>query len=187
MKLNLKNLEEKPKNKILIICAILSLVAFLIINSIMSPIESSLKGSTGYGVLEFELAWNADTIRTIFNAWGTEGMEKELFVTYIDFLYIIAYSILIFSLNLLITRQIKGKLKEFGLIISIFPFIAGIFDIIENINLILMLTNEAFIDMGSPLIASLCASIKFTLLIVAIIYFFIALLNFLIIKIRKKD
>ncbi|MGQ4875415.1 MAG: hypothetical protein ACP6IY_15220 [Promethearchaeia archaeon] len=187
MNLNLKKLEEKPTNKFLIICAILSLIVFLIINSIMSPIESSLKGSTGYGVLEFELAWNADTIKTIFKAWGTGGMEKELFVTYIDFLYIIGYSFLIFSLNLLITRQTRGKLREFGLIISIFPFIAGIFDIIENINLILMLINDVFIDMGSPLIASLCASIKFTLLIIAIIYFFIALLNFLIIKIRKKD
>ena len=83
---------------------------------------------------------------------------------------------------LLVTRKLEGKTQNMGLYFTIMPFIAGIFDVIENTFLLLMLSNETFVWSLSPFIASLCATIKFSLIFIAIIFFVVALI---IITIKK--
>ena len=185
MKMFVEKLKEFPKQKVLAIITILSFIAFLILTLIMQSIESELKSSTGYGVLEFEFAWTPEVIREIFNAWGSAGKKKEATAIYLDFLYIPSYGLFIAGCILLVTRKLEGKLQNFGLYITITPIIAGVFDVIENINLLLMIENDAYIETGSPFIASLCASIKFGLLFLGICFFIIALIALVINKIRK--
>ena len=181
----LDKLIEFPKNKTVILITLIAFILSLLINQfIMAPIEAELKGSTGYGVIEFEFAWTSEQINTIFKAWGSEGKKKETFVTYVDFLFIPCYSFFMAGCILLVTRKLEGKLQEIGLYMTIMPFIAGIFDVIENINLLLMLTNESFIWSLSPFIASLCATIKFSLLFIAIIFFIVALIIVIIKKFK---
>jgi len=93
-------------------------------------------------------------------------------------LYKIAGEFSIYSLKL-------GKLQPIGLWIVVSPYIAGVLDVIENINLLLMIYNSAFIDLGSPLIASICATVKFGLIFLGIGFFLISLLVLLIQKIKK--
>ncbi len=65
----LEKLKEFPKNKILILITIIAFLSFLLIQVIvMGPIESVLKSTTGYGVLEFEFAWVPEVINNIFTA-----------------------------------------------------------------------------------------------------------------------
>ncbi|MHA1467332.1 MAG: hypothetical protein ACTSP6_04535, partial [Promethearchaeota archaeon] len=85
---------------------------------------------------------------------------------------------------LLVTRKLEGKSQKMGLYFTIMPFIAGIFDVIENTFLLLMLTNETFVWSLSPFIASLCATIKFSLLFLAIIFFIVALIVVIIKKFK---
>ncbi len=181
----LEKLKEFPKQKVLTIITLISFIAFLLLTMIMQSIENELKGSTGYGVMDFEFAWTPETIRKIFSAWGSAGKKKEATATYWDFLYIPSYSFFMAGCILLVTRKLEGKLQNYGLYITITPLVAGVFDVIENINLLLMLGNDAYIDMGSPFIASLCALIKFVLLFLAICFFLIALIILIINKIRK--
>jgi len=49
---------------------------------------------------------------------------------------------------------------EIGLLLSLSTIIAGIFDAVENVNLLLMLNDTAYISTLSPFFASLCASFK---------------------------
>lgn len=181
----LEKLIAVPKNKVVLLITIGTFIlALLISQCIMAPIEAELKGSTGYGVIEFELAWTSEQINRIFKAWGSEGKKKEIFVTYVDFLFIPCYSLFMAGCILMVTRILEGKLQEIGLYMTITPFIAGIFDVIENINLLLMLTNESFIWSLSPFIASLCATIKFSLIFIAIGFFVIALIIIVIKKFK---
>ncbi|MFW9899054.1 MAG: hypothetical protein ACFFDO_07325 [Candidatus Thorarchaeota archaeon] len=184
-KILIEKFKEFPKQKVLAIITIVAFIAFLILALIMQSIERELKGSTGYGVMEFEFAWTPEMIRKIFNAWGSAGKKKEATAICWDFLYIPSYGLFIAGCILLVARKLEGKLHNYGLYITITPFIAGIFDIIENISLLLMLGNDATIDMGFPFIASLCALIKFSLLFVGICFFFVALIALIINKIRK--
>jgi len=183
--MNLEKLKEFPRNKILILITIVAfIIGILISQLIMAPIEAELKGSTGYGVIEFEFAWTSEQVNKIFNAWGSEGKKKEVFVTYIDFIFILCYSLFMAGCILLVTRKLEGKTQKMGLYFTIMPFIAGIFDVIENIFLLLMLTNETFVWSLSPFIASLCATIKFSLLFLAIIFFIVALIIVIIKKFK---
>jgi len=181
----LEKLIEFPKNKAVILITLIAFILALLISQfIMAPIEAELKGSTGYGVIEFEFAWTSEQINTIFKAWGSEGKKKEAFVTYVDFLFIPCYSLFMAGCILLVTRKLEGKLQEIGLYMTILPFVAGIFDVIENISLLLMLTYDAFIWSLSPFIASLCATIKFSLIFIAIIFFIAALIIVIIKKLK---
>ena len=83
---------------------------------------------------------------------------------------------------LLVTRKLEGRTQKIGLIITLTPFIALVFDVIENINLLLMLANDSFIRSGSPFIASLCATIKFSIIFLGWAF----LLYGLIVLIGKK-
>lgn len=183
IKLNLEKLKEFPRNKILILITIAAfIIGILISQLLMAPIEAELKGSTGYGVIDFEFAWTSEQVDKIFKAWGPEGMKKEVFVTYVDFVFIPCYSLFMAGCILLVSRKLEGKTQNMGLYFTIMPFIAGIFDVIENTFLLLMLTNETFVWSLSPFIASLCATIKFSLIFIAIIFFVVALI---IITIKK--
>lgn len=181
----LEKLIEFPKNKAVILITLIAFILALLISQfIMAPIEAELIGSTGYGVIEFEFAWTSEQINRIFKAWGSEGKKKEAFVTYIDFLFIPCYCVFMAGCILLVTRKLEGKLQEIGLYMTILPFVAGIFDVIENISLLLMLTYDAFIWSLSPFIASLCATIKFSLIFIAIIFFVVALILLIIKKFK---
>lgn len=176
----LDKLLEWPKKKILMIITLIAFVAFIILTLSFSPTETELKTATGYGIMEFELAWTAEMIQTIFAAWGQAGMQKQVLVNVLDYLYMPAYAFFIGGMILIVARNAEGKLQKISLIMVLTPFVAAGFDVVENINLLLMLFDPAYITMGSPFAASLCASIKFTFLLAGIFYFFIALILLLI-------
>lgn len=181
----LERLLETPRKKGLIIITVVSFIAFILLTLVMLPTEMYLKGNTGYGVFEFEFAWTSERINQIFNAWGSGGKQRQALVTYIDFLYIISYSVCYAGCILLITRKLKNKSQKIGLIMTLTPFIAGVFDVIENINLLLMLANDQYVNGGSPFIASLCATIKFGLIFLGWIFMLYGLLILLRKKLRK--
>jgi len=184
----LEKLKEFPKNKILILITIIAFISLLIIQiTVMSPIETELKSTTGYGVLDFEFAWVPEVINSIFTAWGPGGIGKETFATCIDFLYLLSYSIFGFGLVLVPIRWAEGKLQEIGLFMSLTPLIAGVFDVIENINLLIMLGNPSSFQSFIPFVASLSTVLKFGLLFAGIIFLVIALLLMLISRLKKKS
>lgn len=181
----LAKLLEIPKNKGLILITVVSFIAFILLTLVMLPTELYLKGNTGYGVFEFEFAWTAERINQIFRAWGSDGKQRQALVTYIDFFYIHSYAFCYAGCILLVTRKLEGKSQKIGLKMTITPFIAGVFDVIENINLLLMLANDSFIRSGAPFIASLCATIKFSLIFLGWIFILYGLLILIGKKLKK--
>ena len=80
--------------------------------------------------------------------------------------------ILLLALTIFIIRITKGKYQEFGLKVSLLPFLAALFDVVENIFLLIMLFNyDKPVFFLFPLIASTCAVIKFGLIIGCLVYF----------------
>jgi hypothetical protein len=180
----LDRLIEKPRNVVILIITIIGFLIFILINQlIFAPLATQV---TGYGILDFEFAWTKEQILVIFSAWGSEGITLEVLGVYWDFLYIIGYVSFISGCLLLVVRQLDGKLQIIGLWIFLTPIFAGIFDLIENINLLLMLNLTPNFSEFIPPIASISALIKFGLLFVGIAFFFIGLILLIIKRIRKK-
>ena len=179
----LEKLKKTPSDLILLIIAAIGIIILLVINMLVfEPLANSVYF---YGILDFEFAWTKDQILIIFTAWGGEGIALQTTGVYWDFLYVIGYSVPLFALILLFTRKLSGKIVDIGLYMSLTPFVAGIFDLIENINLLIMLNDTPNFDAFVPLIASISAFIKFGFLLVGAI-FFLAVLVLSLIKRFKK-
>jgi len=180
----LNKLKNTPKNKLLTLSTIIGIVIVILLYLLVFiPIEATMNE---FGILDFELAWSSDRAEAILFAWGTSGINKQTLAIYWDFLFIIGYVSIVFSLNLLVSRRLNGKLQNFGIIMTLLGPISGLFDVIENINLLLMLDTPTTVSSINPFTASLSATIKFGFLIAAIIFFVIALIILLIKKVKKK-
>ncbi len=178
----LEKLKKEPSDLILLVFAAIAIVILLTINIlIFEPLAHSVYE---YGILDFEFAWTKEQILIIFGVWGDEVMASQAAGVYWDFLYIIGYTVPLFALILFVSRKLDEKVLNIGLYMSLTPFIAGIFDIVENINLLVMLNEPAFASFV-PLIASLSATIKFGFLIVGAIFFLVALVLLVLKKIKK--
>ena len=179
----LERFKESPKEKLVIILTLVGLaIVLLLYILVFMPIEASV---STYGILDYEFAWTSDRVEIIFSAWGANGIAKQILSVYWDFLYIVGYVSLALGLILLVLRRSEGKMQTLGLYFVLAPFLTGIFDIIENMNLLVMLSNPTPILSINPFLASISALIKFSFLFAAIGYFVIALLIIISNKIKK--
>ena len=180
----LDKLIKFPRTLYVLIITIGAFLLFILINQLVFASLSALVST--YNVLDFEFAWTADRIGIIFAAWGAAGMDAQALGVYWDFLYIIGYGFFISGCILLVSRILSGKYQKIGLYMMLTPLIAGIFDLIENINLLVMLQNPTSFGAIVPFFASVSALIKFALLILGIGFFFIALILMLISIIKNR-
>ena len=177
----IKNLSVFPRDKTLYIATVISLIFTGIIFLLMRPVEAELKSLTSYGVMELEFAWTATQIDNILSAWGNSLISKEIGVTLLDFGFLVFYSTTMAGVTIILTRKIfQETLNNWGYKIALVPFLAAIFDVIENVNLLLMLTSPSSFPTFSPFVASICAVIKFSLLGVTAIFWLIGCVHTLL-------
>jgi len=183
--MNLEKLKKSPSDLVLLIAAALGIIILLAINILI--FEDIATGSYKYSILDFEFALTKERIILIFTTWGRLGMALQASGVYWDFLYIFGYAIPLFALILFFSRKLEDRVATIGFYMSLTPIVAGIFDLIENINLLIMLNMTPDFASFVPLITSISATIKFGFLIVGAIFFLVALFLFLIKKIKKQD
>ncbi len=183
--MNLEKLKKYPSDLVLLIAAALGIIILLTINIlIFEPMSTAVYP---YGILDFEFAWTKEQVLTIFFIWGDQGMALQEAGVYWDFLYIFGYAVPLFALIFFFSRKLEDRAATIGLYMSLTPIIAGVFDLIENINLLIMINETPNFASFVPLIASVSATIKFGFLIVGAIFFLVALVLFIIKKIKKQD
>ena len=173
--------KERPKTSNLLIILLISLVVFGILQIVIfQPIESSLKTSSGFGVLDLEFAWTPEMMQIILDAWQVDGRSQEIVVTILDFIYLACYSLFISGLILLVARKLRDRFQEIELKFILIPILAGFFDVIENIFLLIMLGSGQAVIFLFPLITSICATIKFILIYTAVICFAAGIIGILL-------
>lgn len=182
----LEKLKEFPKNLYVLIITIIGFLIFILTTTLVFASINQMVPPP-YGILDFEFAWVPEQVLIIFASWGPSGMAAETLAIYWDFLYIVGYGSFIFGAILLVTRRLEGRLQKIGLWMTLAPILAGIFDIIENINLLVMLDAAPTFSSFVPFLASLMALIKFSVLILGIAFFFVALVIAIIKLIRKRN
>ena len=171
-----------PKYKTLLIVTLISSIPFIALTLVFILNELRLMQVAGYGVLDFELAWTPDVINTIFFKWGAVEMQQQTLITYIDYVFIPSYVIFGAECILIVTRKLEGKLQQTGLILTLVFLLAGIFDAVENINLLIMLNNAGSFEAYNPFFASLCASFKISSLGAGMGFLYIASMTLILKK-----
>jgi hypothetical protein len=123
-------------------------------------------------IVRFEFAWNQQTAEKILKVWQDDGVRKDFQRSiYWDFGFILFYVPLIGLACIMASKSFPIPiLRNEGFVADLVWLlcIAGILDVIEDICM-LQTIGGASISYW-PLMASLCASIKFFLIIVGLLY-----------------
>ena len=171
-------LSDKLQNRAFIIMLPLTLLAMFIEQVTGGPLKTDAAPS---GVVSFELAGKLSLAQEMVKSWGALGQVYAGVNIGFDFVYIITYVIAIGLGCVIVARG--GFLTSVGNILAWAMFAAGLFDCIENYNLIQVLLG--FGQETNAMLAQWCAMVKFTIVGLGLAYFFIGGAIVLVKKIRK--
>jgi hypothetical protein len=134
--------------------------------------EKPLEHTGGPGILGFEFAATKARASQILAEWGPKGRHTARLSLIVDYAYMVSYGGF-FTLAGLATRDLARardwrRLAAAGTIVPFFATAAALFDATENVFLLLVLEGHG--GEHAPLIATICSSIKFTLITIAIAY-----------------
>lgn len=121
------------------------------------------------GIVSLEIAPSAEAISAVLAGLKADDLiGKTRQNIFIDFFFIPFYAMLFYTLAGSISVRMKGKAATAGVLLAFFSLIAGLFDVFENI-LILLATYGIYNDF-TAILTAIFASAKFLLLFVALLY-----------------
>jgi len=128
----------------------------------------------GMGVVYLELSFTSVNFRGVLLSWGPDGIELFLSTIWLDFIFPVAYSLLLSSTASLLLRQRTisetPSLAGFMYAACFVPLVAAALDYIENMLHIIIISNRLFSDTLIA-VASAMAVFKFILLITILVFF----------------
>lgn len=164
-------------NKLLIPFFILGTIAMILV---MGKTGKPLKTpSTPAGIVNLEFAYNKKKVDSVFKAWEINTPSSKINVaktnTYWDFLFIFFYAGLLY----LASKKLSGiyrtgtGFEKAGKRIAVLALNAGLLDVIENGCMLQLLNGNMQNWLATT--ATVCASVKFTFLFIAVMYVFVSL------------
>ena len=165
----ISRLETSPEDSKVKKITLIALISFVIFTVIFAVVPGLIPSQ--YGILDLEFAWTEEKAGIIIDDWiQSDHLMLEIIDMILDYGYMVAYSLLLAGLTLIVARRSSGAVQTIGYYLFYIPFVAAILDAVENINMFLMVLSPANINPLFPLLASACATMKFTLIIIAIIF-----------------
>ncbi len=104
----------------------------------------------GHGIIAFEFAGSQDRAQEILGDWGDEGKDAAVWSLLVDFPFIAAYTVFLFTASTGIGRRAA--------------LLAGGCDVIENLALLLVVGEHTSVW---PAVAFAFAAVKFAAIVVA--------------------
>jgi len=145
------------KKRVIILSTVITLVMFTVVMFIVNP---SIDGKNGMGVLALQLAFDKEVGIETINSWTQTGIDYFNRYIFTDYIYALSYSIFFSSLlSVLILKKSKQNLSKYKFIIYL-PFLAGLFDWIENTLELLFINNPIEFSNILFFIHSIIASLK---------------------------
>lgn len=121
------------------------------------------------GIVSLELAATAEKTSAILNGWEKQKLTgKARNNIMIDFLFIPFYALLFYTLCGSISVQYKGRAATVGVLLAFCALIAGLFDVVEN--LLMLLGTFSGVTPATAALTAFFASAKFFLLVISLVY-----------------
>lgn len=138
------------------------LIGSVICQILFTPISAKMM-ELGYDILDLEFAWSSAKLDPILTAWKPILDSVKLFML-IDMFFPIFYFMTLNGWSVLLDFKENCRKRIFLMALS-----ASIFDYIENIFTFITLFYPSTYVNFAPFIISLCATLKFLLILVVII------------------
>ena len=149
---------------------ILSLITSIMFAIVMLMVNPSIDGKNGMGVIALQLAFDKEIGIEIINSWTQSGIDNFNQFIFTDYIYALAYSVFFASiLSVLIFKKSKQNILKYKLIVYL-PFIAGLFDCIENTLELLFIHNPIKFSNILFFIHSIIASLKWIALPIIVVF-----------------
>ncbi len=145
------------KREVITIATVITLIMFIVVMFIVNP---SIDGENGVGVIALQLAFDKENGIEIINRWALSGIKNFNQFIFTDYIYALSYSVFFASiLSALILKKSNQNLSKQKWIIYL-PFIAGLFDWIENTLELFFINNPIEFSNTLFFIHSIIASLK---------------------------
>jgi hypothetical protein len=154
------------------------LIGTIVMIFVMAKTGATLKPATAHGILDLEFAYNTTKTADVLKAWAPVNGFDNIVVaktnTYYDFLFLFFYSGFLFLACKKIASKTGGGFSKTGNIVAQAALVAGFLDILENIGMLLTLSNQG--SLAIALCTTIVSLIKWLLAIMAVLYLLIGLL-----------
>lgn len=150
---------QEARKRLFFTLLVLTLSLFAIFRILDTPLQTDYAPS---GIVSFELAGTPQNAAHIVLTWSAEAMLNAAFGLGIDYLFMPVYAFALAFGTLLAAGRHAGWLKSLGAVAGYGAFAAALFDAVENYALFQVLLG-AF-DSSYPMLAAVCATVKFGLL-----------------------
>ena len=176
------NLSPKTRNRLTLLFIFLALLMTAVMNYVGGPLANKY---APLGIVSFEFAGDWQTAHIMVASWNGRQQTLAGISLGLDFLYPTIYALAISSACIAVAalwQSRSHKVAQIGISLSWGVWLAAIFDYVENYALIQLLLGTDTV-WWAP-IAYLCATIKFLLIFIGILY---ALIAFVIAKISPQS
>ncbi|GEM_PF-7113673 len=111
------------------------------------------------GVFSLQTAFSRERLLRIISLWGEDALREYLRLTYLDFLYALAYSLFLLGLIVRLGRVSASRWKY----AAGMPLLAGFLDWVENILHLIFLPTFRDLSAGVVFLFSLISALKWGL------------------------
>lgn len=155
---------EKRKPLFLTLLA-LTLILFAVFRVLDAPLRTS---AAPKGIVSFEFAWSPGVSVEIVNSWSEYARLMAAFGLGLDYLFMPIYALTLSLGILLAAGRHPGAFARLGAWMGWAALAAPLFDAVENYGLLHSLLSQLFSLW--PFVASVCAAVKFSLLLIGLAY-----------------
>jgi hypothetical protein len=156
---------------------ILLAIATIAIGIVLIVLDGRMRDTGGPGIVGFEFAGSEERASEILADWGDRGQDAARASLWIDYAYLLAYGAFL-VLAAAATRELaatRGWRRMAAAGVAAIPIAAAAasFDAIEDVGLLIALDGHG--GDAAPLLAAICATLKFAALAFVIAYLAIGL------------
>ena len=155
---------EKRKPLFLIFLA-LTILIFAVFRVLDEPLRTP---AAPHGIVSVEWAWSPGASGEMVRSWSEYARLLTAFGLGMDYLFMPVYALALSLGILLASSRHPGRFERLGAWMGWAALVAPLFDAVENYGLLHSLLSPLFSLW--PLIASICATIKFVLLLLGLAY-----------------
>ncbi len=184
----LNKLLGEPEVITILIMMALSIVAFFwAYFLVILTTEDFLRSISVYGQFNLEFGLTEQNVNAILTEWGSVGCSRMIIAVCANFVIMAVYMIIFISLIILVTRLFKEKKKiqNLGLKMIFLPILAGIFNVIGNILMIVILLSGSSVLPFFPLILSISGIVKYGLIISSLIVVIFEIVLYIILYLKS--
>lgn len=139
---------------------------------VLVGLDSTMRDAGGPGIVGFEFAGSEEDAAEILADWGERGQDAARASLYLDFPYLIAYGIFLTLAAAAVRDRVRAcglrRLTVIGTVAIALPAAGAGFDAIEDVGLLVALEGDG--GDTAPLLAAVCATLKFVLVTAALLF-----------------